>query len=137
VLKLSQATSLGIHTAAYLAGRPDQVVTTRQVASALGVSENHLAKVLQRLTKAGLVRSVRGPRGGFMLSRPPDEVTLLDVYEAIDGPLVLSDCLLETPVCNGQCILGDLLSKVNGLVKDRFTNTRLSAMPQLSEVGHG
>jgi len=132
VFKVSEAASLALHTAAFLAGRPGEVVTTGEVASALDVSENHLSKVLQRLAKAGLVRSTRGPRGGFMLSRSPDDLTLLEVYEAIEGPLGTTNCLFGRPVCDGECILGDLLTDVNAQIRAYLTGTKLSAAPQLA-----
>ncbi len=134
MLKVSEAASLALHAAAFLAGRPGEVVTTGEVASVLDVSENHLSKVLQRLAKAGLVRSTRGPRGGFMLSRSPDDLTLLEVYEAIEGPLGTTNCLFSRPVCNGECILGDLLTDVNARIRARLTQTKLSAVPQLAGV---
>ena len=107
MFKMSEAASLALHTMAVLAREPEKVHSTRDVAATLGVSEAHLAKVMQRLTHARLVRSIRGPRGGFELARPGDEVTLRDVYEAIDAPLVLSGCLLGRAKCIGRgCLLG-------------------------------
>jgi hypothetical protein len=55
----------------------------RYLANRFEISEAHLAKVLQRLVKAELLRSVRGPRGGFILTRAPESVTLLEVFEAV------------------------------------------------------
>ncbi len=132
MFKVSEAASLALHTTAFLAGQPGRLVTAGQMASALQVSENHLSKVLQRLAKAGLVRSTRGPKGGFALNRSSDELTLLDVYEAIEGPLVITDCLFSRPVCNGQCILGDLLTDVNSRIKAYLSETKLSSVPQLA-----
>ncbi|HPO08283.1 MAG TPA: Rrf2 family transcriptional regulator, partial [bacterium] len=89
----------------------------------------HLSKVLQRLGKVGLVTSIRGPKGGFVLSRGGDEIALLEVYEAIDGPLASSSCLFHTPICDGQnCILGDLLSPVNQMVRNHLAKTKLSEL---------
>jgi Rrf2 family protein len=56
---------------------------SHQLARRLGVSATYMAKVLTQLARAGLIRSVRGPRGGFCLARPPDAITLLDVAEAV------------------------------------------------------
>ena len=65
MLKISEAATLALHTAFFLVTNPDRRLTTREMASTMGASEAHLSKVLQRLVHAGLVESVRGPKGGF------------------------------------------------------------------------
>jgi Rrf2 family protein len=80
------------------------------------------------------VRSTRGPKGGFALARPAGRITLEEVYEAIDGPLGDSQCLLGRPVCNGsRCILGGLLNSVNRQVRRYLHTTRLSALAEVFE----
>ena len=127
LLRVSEAASLALHGVAYLAQNVGDVVATRQIGRALKVSEAHLAKVLQRLAKVGLVRSVRGPGGGFVLGRPADQVTLLDVYEAIEGPIATTQCLFAKPVCNGNgCLLGGLVKGIDEQVRRHLADTRLS-----------
>jgi Rrf2 family protein len=127
-LKISEAASLALHVMVLLAEREaDGPLTTHQAAERLGVSEAHLSKVMQRLSHAGFVRSRRGPGGGFELGRPPEEVCLLDVYEAIEGRLGPTECLLGRPACNGTgCVLGDLLTEIDQLVRRRLAGTKLS-----------
>ncbi len=131
VWRISEASSIAFHATTMLAALPDRMLTTRQIASTLGVSEAHLSKVLQRLAKAGLVKATRGPKGGFELESPGAEVTLLDVYEAIEGPLADVGCLLGKPVCgpNG-CILGGLLESVNQQVRQYLENSKLSDLTE-------
>ena len=129
VLRISEAASIGMHTMGVLADHPEELFSTGRIAELLDVSEAHLSKVLQRLTHAGLVRSVRGPRGGFALARDSGAVTLLDVYEAIDGPLHRSGCLLGRAACVGRgCILGGLVASVNEEVGRYLRETRLSEL---------
>jgi len=126
LLRISDGASLALHTMALLASVKAGRLSAREIADRLAASRAHLSKVLQRLARAGLVWSVRGPRGGFSLARPAEEVTLLDVYEAIDGPLDDSTCLLGAPVCSGKnCLLGDLVEAVNLHVRVRLAGTRL------------
>jgi Rrf2 family protein len=126
-LKMSEATTLALHTMVYLAGSPDHPASAREVAEHFQASEAHLAKVLQRLGKAGLVHSTRGPHGGFTLAKDPSGVTLLDVYEAIEGRLEVTGCLFDPPICGGgTCILGGLALSVNKQVRDHLAGTRLS-----------
>ncbi len=132
ILAISDAASLALHTAAVLAADPDRRRSAREIVGVLGVSHAHLAKVLQRLARAGLVRSVRGPAGGFSLGRDPAAVTLLDVYEAVMGPLRPSRCLLGRPVCAaGGCVLGGLLRRVDHDVRGYFERTPVSALAAL------
>jgi Rrf2 family protein len=129
ILRISEAASLAMHATAYLAARNGQTASTREIADVLEASEHHLAKVLQRLTKAGMVNPVRGPKGGFVLEKSADEITLLEIYEAIEGDFLPSNCLLASRVCQGdKCILGDLLETLNSKVLDYLKNTKLSEL---------
>ena len=126
LLKISEAASLGLHAAVFLAGNQKRLFSAKEMAMTLGASEAHLAKVLQRLTREGLISSQRGPKGGFRLNRSAEEITLLDVYQACEGPLSQSSCLLTKPVCDGNCILGNLLEDVGRQVSQYLSRTRLS-----------
>jgi len=127
ILKISEAASLAFHTMALLAAEPGELFSTRQIAEIMEVSENHLAKVLQRLTREGFVTPVRGPLGGFRIGRKPEEITLQEIYESIEGPMVMPECLLSGKRhCNGRCVLGDLLSRVDTMIHDYLGKTRLS-----------
>ncbi|HGJ66735.1 TPA: Rrf2 family transcriptional regulator [bacterium] len=128
ILKISEAASLALHVAVILAAKSNELVATKDFASMLQASEAHLSKVLQRLEKAGIVNSTRGPKGGFKLSKPSNEITLLAVYQAIDGELSTSNCLLNKDLCNGNCIMGDLVEKLNKQVKDYLSNTKLDSL---------
>jgi len=128
-VRMSEAAALALHAVVLLASRPGQRLAAAEIASQLQVSEAHLAKVLQRLAKAGLVRSVRGPKGGFVLGKPEDQITLLDAYEAIEGRLSPSQCLLHVPTCGAEgCIFGALVGAVNATVRDYLANTRLDKL---------
>ncbi len=126
VLKISEAASLALHTMVLLAVDPEKFLSAREMASTIHVSGAHLSKVLQRLVRVGLVRSNRGPKGGFLLEKSPHKISLLEVYEAIEGELAPSNCLLGNPVCSGKkCILDGLLQKMNNQVKEYLAGTKL------------
>lgn len=127
VLRITDAATLALHTTALLARVGRESLTVTRMASLLHVSKTHLAKVMQRLAKASLVQGGRGPKGGYKLRRAPGEVTLLEVYEAIEGPLANSDCLLGEPICNGKaCIFGDLPHSIDRQVRKYLSSTRLT-----------
>jgi len=110
-----------------LAANPDRRFSNRDIATKLSISEAHLSKVLQRLGKLDFVNAIRGPNGGFKLGTRRKQVTLLDIYEAIEGPLGLNDCLSSTSLCRGEeCIFGDLLVKINTLTRKYLEETALT-----------
>jgi Rrf2 family protein len=135
VLKISEAAVLAFHALIYMAVHENRFVTNAEIASVLHASEAHLSKVLQRLVKAGFVKSVRGPMGGFALRKDSDAITLLDIYELFEGSLRHDVCLMEEPVCGNNCVFGDLLTKVNDLVREYMTNTRLKDVVEKSKRG--
>ncbi len=126
LLKISEAGVLGLHTVILLAASPGKYLSVHDMAQTLGASEHHLAKVLQRLGKVGLVNSVRGPKGGFVVGKPLEDITLLHVFEAIEGPLASPSCLLGLSECiNGGCLLGDILRQFNVLLEERLSGLTL------------
>lgn len=128
IINISEAANLALHAMVYLASNQKATpVSTGHVATQLEASEAHLSKVFQRLTKVGLVKSVRGPKGGFALSWKPSEITLLSIYEAIDGAISNSDCLLGHPACDRrECIFGNLVTEVRKQVDSHFSKTTLA-----------
>jgi Rrf2 family protein len=134
IVKLSEAASIALHAMALLASEADRRLTVKDLASRLSVSEAHLAKVMQRLVKAGLVASVRGPGGGFTLRADPSATTLLEIYEAIEGRLEVAGCLFpDRPVACSACILDDALAEANRIVHTRLARTHLA---QLTTIFH-
>jgi Rrf2 family protein len=115
VLKISEAVSIALHSLSFMARDGERCWKVKDLAREVGVSEAHLAKVFQRLVKVGILSSVRGPQGGFTLARPGGEITLLEVYEAVEAPLQEGgECLLRRSSCPfGECIFGNLVGRVN------------------------
>jgi Rrf2 family protein len=92
-MKLSEGVEWGLHCMAILAGLPPRAtLPTKALAEYHRLSEAYLAKHLQALTNAGIIESVPGPKGGYRLQRAPEEITVLEVVEAIDGREPLFRC---------------------------------------------
>jgi Rrf2 family protein len=125
-IPISEAVSLAMHSVAFIASRSEPS-SVHEISQRLGVSEFHLSKVLQRLSKCGLVRSNRGPRGGFTLTGKSDSLTLMDVYEAIEGRLKGHTCLMNKKTCDSkECILGDTLTAMRDIFRKHMNDTRIS-----------
>lgn len=116
----------------------DRNVSAREIAAQFGLSSAHLAKVMQRLAKAGLVSSSRGPAGGFALTKPAADITLLEIYEAVEGDLQDHGCLLSASVCpGGACLLGDTIEKVNSQVRNTMATKSLAQLARSYQLRRG
>jgi Rrf2 family protein len=116
--KISDAAALALHAVTMMVQHPQAPLPTHTIATALKCSEAHLSKVMQRLVRAGVAVSARGPKGGFKLARPEVELNILSVLEAIEGPLSGGGCLLSPPQCDGkECLFGALSIHVNAIVR--------------------
>jgi Rrf2 family protein len=132
LIKLSEAATLALHAMVLLAGRADRPLSTGEAASFLSVSEAHLSKVLQRLARNGLVKSLRGPRGGFIIVKNGGAITLLDIYEAIEGKCEPSCCLFGRRPCKtAQCIFRGVIADADGQVRKYLAGTRLSDLAHI------
>ncbi len=114
ILNISDGAVIALHAADCLAGQAGPLMSTADMAKALGVSANHLSKVLQQLTRSGLLIPERGPKGGFALSPAGKKARVRDFIAAIDGPPAVKTCLLKGKVCKHRgCLLGNLLAETN------------------------
>jgi len=85
---------------------PDRVMLVSEIATREGLPESYLAKIFQELARNGIVRSHRGAGGGFSLARPPADITLRQIVEAIEGPIALNTCLErgQTDACERMAV---------------------------------
>jgi len=92
-MKLSLASSYALHAVVHMAGREQfgRVVPSHITAQECGVPERFLLKVLKPLVAAQVLRSIKGPNGGYRLARKPNEITMLEIIEAVSGPIRADD----------------------------------------------
>ena len=112
IFSMSDAASIAIHSMVLIA-RAENGINAVKIAEISGFSKNHISKVLQRMVKAGLLKSVRGPAGGFSLKVEPETITLLNIYESIEGSLEVTDCPMAHEICGfDNCIMGNVVNKM-------------------------
>lgn len=111
----SKKCEYGIQAVLYLAARNDQgLIVSDEIAKNLDIPKEFVSKILQSLTESGIINSRKGRVGGFTLGKSPDQITLLDIVEAIDGLEVFNNCVLGFPECSPEnpCPLHDKWGKL-------------------------
>jgi len=113
IVKFSDAALIAVHALAALPPpAAGTLVSGRELAELIASSENHLAKVMQRLVRAGLAASSKGPAGGFRLAREARTITLREIVETIDGPLGETFCPFRRETCERTaCVFGKELQR--------------------------
>lgn len=118
IVTLSEAASIALHAMVMIA-RTDEKLNVGKISEFIDSSKHHVAKVMQRLAKENFVASNRGPSGGFVLKKDPSEITLLAIYEAIEGKVSIQNCPGDKANCPfGGCLLGDLSHNMTKEFKD-------------------
>ena len=92
MFRLSKKADYGLIALKHLAQHTDESVSAREIAKEYRIPAELLAKILQRLARKGLVVSQQGTRGGYVLGRDPSKISIVDVIEALDGPIGITPC---------------------------------------------
>ena len=122
---ISQTAEYALRAVSFLAAHPQSPHTTAQIAKQTRVPSGYLAKVMQSLGRAGLVRSQRGVQGGFVLSADPREINLLQVVFAVEPSRRLKSCPLGRPEHIKLCPLHRRLDDAAALIEDAFRKTTI------------
>lgn len=142
MLKLSKRIDYGLLAMNYIALTHDHAsVNTKRIADEHHIPVELLAKVLQRLAKKGLIVSQNGPKGGYALARPAAEITVSEIIEAIEGPVMLTTCSPggQETVCDqwGWCNLRSPLHRIQDGIRKLLQGMTLADLSQLSRQEEG
>jgi Rrf2 family protein len=107
---------------------PGEHTSTAQIAREQKIPPTFLAKIVSQLSAAGLLRATRGAHGGVALARPANDISLLEIVEAIDGPIVLNECVLDP----GTCPLGDICT-----IQSVWCEAQAALVTRLSQTKFG
>jgi Rrf2 family protein len=126
-MRLSHASTYAVHALAHLAAAGEKrLVLSYDIARAWGLSEGYLLKVLRQLVSAQLVRSRKGPHGGYRLAKPAARITLLEIVEAVDGPVRVEESVAAGSRGPLNGLIQEICAEVAGLVRRRLGRVRLS-----------
>lgn len=136
MLRLTKKADYGLMALKYLAEQADQgAQSAKDIAEAYHIPPQLLAKILQTLTRAGLLVSHAGTRGGYALAKPAEEINAFEVIRAIDGPLFITSCITIHGTCDlaGHCTIKEPLRKVNDSIKDLLSGIKVSHLAEKAE----
>lgn len=134
MFQLSTRARYGVRAMGELAVRyGDGPVQMSAIADSQSLSRKYLHALLTTLKQVGLVRSVRGAAGGFVLSRSPESITVLEVIEALEGPVAPVECVVDCSVCAAvdSCAARDLWSDIAKLVTDYLRSRTVAELAEL------
>ena len=109
---------------------PNQRAATSTVAQEQRIPPSFLAKIISQLSIAGLLHTSRGARGGVSLAREPKNISLLDVVEAIDGPITLNECVADVAACtfNDDCPMHSIWMEVQKDLVTKLHDTKFDSL---------
>ena len=130
-LRLTRASDYAIRAVLYLGSIPDDGIALKDdIAAAQNVPASFMAKILGKLVRAGVLRSARGVSGGFALAKAPSEITTLDVVEAIEGPIQITDCVPDPEHCtlSHDCPMSTVWSEVQKRISELLGQTTIESL---------
>ncbi len=136
-MQITRQADYAVRAVLYLArlGTAERAATST-VAEEQRIPPSFLAKIISQLSIAGLLHTSRGARGGVTLAREPKEITLLEVIEAIDGPIQLNECVGEDALCSfdEDCPLKPVWSEAQTELVKRLKGTNFAMLLERSKV---
>lgn len=138
MLRLTKKADYGLMALKHLAEHPGgPAQSAKDIAEAYHIPTSLLAKILQTLTRSGVVISHAGLYGGYSLARPASEITAFEVIRSIEGPLFIASCTTNHGDCDllSSCTVKEPLRKLNDTIRDLLNDIRISDLCEESKAG--
>ena len=129
-MQITRQADYAVRAVLYLARKGEDRIATSMIAEEQHIPPSFLAKIISQLSIAGLLHTSRGARGGVTLARDPQEITLLEVVEAIDGPIQLNECVENASACSftSDCPMRPIWCEAQEELVGRLKNTNFAEM---------
>lgn len=131
MLRISKLMDYGTLVLTHMAGAPDQIFSAADLAATLGLGQPTVSKILKLLGQQGLVRSSRGARGGYVLGRQPQNISVADVVDALDEqPFGLTECTALPGACSVEagCQIRSNWQRINAIVRRTLEEVSIADM---------
>lgn len=130
-MRLTKAGEYAVRCMLYLSCLDMGEIGSRvEIAKAMDIPAQFLSKIAQQLARAGYIEIVQGPKGGFRLVMPPDQITLLGVIEAVIGEIYLNDCLMRQDICyrSPTCTVYKVWQKARRQLRQTLEETTFASL---------
>jgi Rrf2 family protein len=137
-MQITRQADYAVRAMVYLAQlQSDEHAATGRIAKEKSIPPSFLAKIVSQLSVAGLLQTSRGANGGVRLAKPANEISLLDVIEAIDGPIILNDCVAETTSCtyDDSCPLKPVWCDAQKMLVDHLSKANFAQFAEVAPAG--
>lgn len=116
-----------------------QPVLLKDIASRQKISRRYLERLFAVLKSVGIIRSIRGAQGGYLLAKEPDAINVCQIIEALEGPLVPVDCVFDTSICKQteNCVTRDVWCNISTQIKKYFEEITLTELIEKSIIKGG
>lgn len=127
-MQITRETDYAIRCVYYLAKKPDKVIMVDEIAKEMLIPKSFLAKILQKLTKAKIVKSYRGVKGGFQILKKPEVISIYNVITAIEGPVAMNICAIDKRRCrlSNQCLIHPVWVNLRNDIERILKNKKFS-----------
>ena len=127
-MQLSQAAELAVRGIRVLVTKGgDRPIPMDFICAEADLPKQYLVKIFAMLARVGLVRPVRGKHGGYLLGRPAEDISLLEVIEAVEGPIALNFCQIHPPQCdNEDCSIRSVWCELQQMFKDKLEGVSMA-----------
>ncbi|MTI61337.1 MAG: Rrf2 family transcriptional regulator [Firmicutes bacterium] len=114
-------------------------IPLREIAEREKISEQYLEQLFANLRKSGLVKSVRGAQGGYLLNHPAEEITVKDIITALEGPIAPAECVIDDYDCdyNSNCVTQKLWIQVKKRIDEFFDSVTLASLKRDYQANQG
>lgn len=132
MLRMSKMADYGTLILTTMVHEPERIQSAAGIAAMIHVPVPTVSKILKILTREGLVTSLRGAKGGYLLSRAPNQITVSHIINAMDGPIGMTECSITPGLCaqESACRVRANWQKVNRIVLDALDKITLDQMIQ-------
>lgn len=137
-MQVSRTLDYAVRSLSYMGVNPEYKYSMKEISDKKHIPVNYLAKIMRRLVNRGLIRSMVGPEGGYILRKSPSDINLREVYEAIEGEIRIIDCMDKENMCAlyDNCIQLPIWDKLRVSMVQILEDTTLEDMVKESEKIH-